>query len=312
LITSSTGPIARELVSLLMSHRYLTVRCGNKDTKNDAINLMKEFCVDPHRVEIVEFDPIDHPDSVAKAMDGVTRVYLLCPTDSFASMKWQEAIVSAAVASKSVRYIVKQSSVGADPESDDAVGVFTKVHGQGEELVKKCGLAYTIVRSGLEMQRFLDYPVYSRSATVFYFPTGDAILDLVDSRDIAATVFSLLVMKYEDVNDYVGETLDVFGAVSVTAKQIETTLSRVAGKAIAHNDSEDALARAVKSLSPAVAAASDFVQQDAHNPFTYQRARKGLFAKTKKEDELNSFLELVGRYQHTFSKFASDHADFFN
>jgi len=297
LITSSTGNTGRELVQLLVSSRYLTVRCGTRNPKSDAALLLKDYCVDPHRVELVEFDPLGKPDTVTEAMKGVTKLYLLPPLDPPNFIKWHEVVVGAAIASKSVRYIIKHSVIGAHvPAADEEISLIPKLHGLGEEIVRKSGIPYTIIRPNMFMQHLTEFPVvYNKSDDSFFFPTGDAKVAMVDCRDVAAMAFALLDMKDSEEEDHYGAAYDLNGAVNVTAAQMAAILSRVSGRTIKHVDSEDELVANCKKFN---------FPDNIKN--IYREAKGGRFA-LKSDD--NAFLDVVGRYQNTFAKFASDHAD---
>jgi len=301
LITSSTGSTGRELVQLLVSSRYLTVRCATRNPKSDSASLLQDYCVDPHRVELVEFDPIGKPETVAEAMKGVNKLYLLPPFDPENMIKWHEVVVGAAVASKTVRYIIKQSALGAHvpAEGEKEVSVVQKLHGQGEEIVRNSGIPFTIIRPGIFMQHFTKYPpVYSKGGDTFFFPVDDSNVGLVDCRDVAAMAFVLLDMKFEEEYDHFGKEYNLCGAVTVTGKQIASILSRVAGKKITHNNSEDDLVASCKKFG-----FPDSIKN------VYRSAKAGAF--DVKHGEENHFLDIVGRYQNTFAKFASDHAEHF-
>jgi len=299
LITSSTGDTGSELVQLLVSSRYLTVRCGTRNIKSDAALLLKDYCVDPHRVELVEFDPLGKPETVTEAMKGVSKMYLLPPFDPTNMVKWHEVVIAAAVASKTVRYIVKHSVIGARiPEKDEVISAIPKFHGLGEEVIRNSGIPYTFIRPNIFMQHLTKYPVvYTKGQDTFYLPTGDAKVGFVDCRDIAALAFALLDMKDEDEYDHYGKAYDLYGAVNVTASQIAGILSRVSGREIKHNDSEEDLLANCKKLN---------VPDGIKN--VYREAKAGHF-EVKGDD--NAFLDIVGRYQNTFAKFVSDHADHF-
>jgi len=300
LITSSTGATGRELVQLLVSSRYLTVRCGTRDPRRDAALLLKDYCVDPHRVELVEFDPIGKPDTVTEAMKGVTKLYLLPPFDPPNFVKWHEVVVAAAVASKSVRYLIKHSVIDArvPASADDEVSPIPKLHGIGEEIVRKCGIPYTIIRPNMFMQHLTEFSgVYTKGQDVVYFPTGDAKVAMVDCRDVAAMAFALLDMKDEEEEDHFGAAYDLYGAVNITGSQIAAILTRVAGRPIKLDDTEDGLVANCKKLN-----ISDAIKN------VYRETKQGRF-ELKSDD--NAFLDVVGRYQNTFAKFASDHADHF-
>jgi len=256
--------------------------------------------VDPHRVELVEFDPIGKPETVTDAMKGVSKLYLLPPFDPPNLVKWHEVVVAAALASKTVRYIIKHSVIGArvPASADDEVSLIPKLHGMGEEVVKNSGIPYTILRPNMFMQHFTEFAaVYSKGSDTFFLPIGDSKVGLVDCRDVAAMAFALLDMKYEEEYDYFGKAYDLYGAVNISAAQIAAILSRVSGKKIKHNDSEDDLLANCKKLN-----IPDAIKN------VYREAKAGRF-ELKVDD--NEFLDVVGRYQNTFAKFASDHADHF-
>jgi hypothetical protein len=175
LVTGATGTVGREVVAqLLAAGEQVRGMTRNLSTaKLDA------------RVEVVKGD-FTSPDTLAKAVDGVERVFSL----TFGPQTGTHERDLAALAKKAgVRHIVKLSAMGGDGETKN---VIRKWHEQGEEAIKETGISWTVVRPGGFMSNALHWRETVRTKGKVFSNYGDGKLPCVHPRDIAAVAVRAL------------------------------------------------------------------------------------------------------------------------
>ena len=138
LVTGATGTVGSEVVKQLLS-KGLKVRA--------AVHSRPA----PKGAESVQLD-LNSAESVRAAMKGVEKLFLLTPMSDRATEQVRNALKSAKDAG--VTHVVRLSAAGADEKSPN---ILLKWHGESEELVKKSGIAYTILRPGVFMQNFANF-----------------------------------------------------------------------------------------------------------------------------------------------------------
>ena len=120
---------------------------------------------------------LDRPETIAAALAGVDRVFLLT-TQSSRQPEWERAVIGAA-ARAGVGQLVKLSVFRADEQSPLQVA---RQHGKAEQVLAQSGLAATILRPVFFMQNLLAMVHDGAIATA----AGDGRVAMVDARDIAA------------------------------------------------------------------------------------------------------------------------------
>ena len=173
LITGATGTVGSEVVKQLSAkgENIIVKAAARSATDNTFENL--------NRVQVVQLD-YDKPDSLAVALKGVDKLFLLTPFQSN-MVDLTSNLVSEAKKTK-VKYIAKQSVMGADAEPGITPG---RLHRQAEKIIEESGIPFTFLRPNFFMQNFVNY--YSnliRSQGAFYMPAGNAKVSFVDVRDI--------------------------------------------------------------------------------------------------------------------------------
>jgi len=171
LITGATGTVGSEVVKQLSAkgENIIVKAAARSATDNTFENL--------NRVQVVQLD-YDKPDSLAVALKGVDKLFLLTPFQSN-MVDLTSNLVSEAKKAE-VKYIAKQSVMGADAEPGITPG---RLHRQAEKIIEESGIPFTFLRPNFFMQNFVNY--YSnliRSQGAFYIPAGDAKVSFVDVR----------------------------------------------------------------------------------------------------------------------------------
>ena len=102
-------------------------------------------------VDAVAFD-WERPDTIAKALEGVERAFLLTPvTDQIEGLT---AGFAGAAKSAGVKRVVKLSAIGASPESPLILG---RQHAASEKALVDAGLDTTMIQPTFFAQNFVNY-----------------------------------------------------------------------------------------------------------------------------------------------------------
>jgi uncharacterized protein YbjT (DUF2867 family) len=285
LITGATGTVSSEVVKQLSAkgENIIVKAAARSATDNTFENL--------NRVQVVQLD-YDKPDSLAVALKGVDKLFLLTPFQSN-MVDLTSNLVSEAKKAK-VKYIAKQSVMGADAEPGITPG---RLHRQAEKIIEESGIPFTFLRPNFFMQNFVNY--YSnliRSQGAFYMPAGDAKVSFVDVRDIAAVAVKSLIND----NQQKGRAYNITGGEALTYGQAAEILSKAVGKKINYVNVTDQDARkGMKDMSMDEWTIKSMIE-------LFEITRAGYVS------EISPIVEQVtGNKPITFSQFAKDCAGAF-
>jgi len=285
LITGATGTVGSEVVKQLSAkgENIIVKAAARSATDNTFENL--------NRVQVVQLD-YDKPDSLAVALKGVDKLFLLTPFQSN-MVDLTSNLVSEAKKAK-VKYIAKQSVMGADAEPGITPG---RLHRQAEKIIEESGIPFTFLRPNFFMQNFVNY--YSnliRSQGAFYTPAGDAKVSFVDVRDIAAVAVKSLIND----NQQKGRAYNITGGEALSYGQAAEILSKAVGKKINYVNVTDQDARnGMKDMSMDEWTIKSMIE-------LFEITRAGYVS------EISPIVEQVtGNKPITFSQFAKDYAGSF-
>ena len=285
LITGATGTVGSEVVKQLSAkgENIIVKAAARSATDNTFENL--------NRVQVVQLD-YDKPDSLAVALKGVDKLFLLTPFQSN-MVDLTSNLVSEAKKAK-VKYIAKQSVMGADAEPGITPG---RLHRQAEKIIEESGIPFTFLRPNFFMQNFVNY--YSnliRSQGAFYMPAGDAKVSFVDVRDIAAVAVKSLIND----NQQKGRAYNITGGEALTYVQVAEILSKAVGKKINYVNVTDQDARkGMKDMSMDEWTIKSMIE-------LFEITRAGYVS------EISPIVEQVtGNKPITFSQFANDYTGAF-
>ena len=285
LITGATGTVGSEVVKQLSAkgENIIVKAAARSATDNTFENL--------NRVQVVQLD-YDKPDSLAVALKGVDKLFLLTPFQSN-MVDLTSNLVSEAKKAK-VKYIAKQSVMGADAEPGITPG---RLHRQAEKIIEESGIPFTFLRPNFFMQNFVNY--YGnliRSQGAFYMPAGDAKVSFVDVRDIAAVAIKSLIND----NQQKGRAYNITGGEALTYGQAAEILSKAVGKKINYVNVTDQDARkGMKDMSMDEWTIKSMIE-------LFEITRAGYVS------EISPIVEQVtGNKPITFSQFAKDYAGAF-
>ena len=285
LITGATGTVSSEVVKQLSAkgENIIVKAAARSATDNTFENL--------NRVQVVQLD-YDKPDSLAVALKGVDKLFLLTPFQSN-MVDLTSNLVSEAKKAE-VKYIAKQSVMGADAEPGITPG---RLHRQAEKIIEESGIPFTFLRPNFFMQNFVNY--YSnliRSQGAFYMPVGDAKVSFVDVRDIAAVAVKSLIND----NQQKGRAYNITGGEALSYGQAAEILSKAVGKKINYVNVTDQDARnGMKDMSMDEWTIKSMIE-------LFEITRAGYVS------EISPIVEQVtGNKPITFSQFANDYAGSF-
>jgi uncharacterized protein YbjT (DUF2867 family) len=164
-------------------------------------------------------------ESLARAMAGVSKVFLLCgPTPDEVALN-RNAIDAASEAK--VELLVRSSILGADGA---AGSTFAEDHRACDEYLRGAGVPFAIVRPNMFMQNIPENTTPSIDGSGnFYTNTGDARISMVDTRDVAAVAAVLLTEAGHE-----GDEVDVTGPEALSYDDVAGRLSASMGRQVNH------------------------------------------------------------------------------
>ncbi len=218
LVTGATGRTGRRVARRLSKWGYRFTAMVRDPEK--AADLKSKS------IELVQGD-FGKPDSVKRALEGVEHAFMLSP-ECGNQLEIEKNFIDAARES-GVKYLVKYSVVGANPDSPSRL---LRWHGEAEAYLRASGIRYSIVRPSVFMQNFSMHFVQSiREKKEFRLPFGEAGCAWVDVRDTARLIAKLLT---ENGNSD-GE-LTVTGPESLKGNDIAEIFSERLGKKVEYVD----------------------------------------------------------------------------
>jgi len=284
LVTGATGTVGGEVVKQLSAKGETTkaaARSANDDTFRDL-----------NGVQVVQLD-YNKPDALATAFKGVEKLFLLTPFQSN-MVDLTSNLVSEAKNAR-IKYIVKQSVMGADAEPGITPGL---LHRQAEKIIEESGIPFTFLRPNFFMQNFVNFYSHSiKTQGAFYAPAGDAKVSFVDVRDIAAVAVQSLIT---DDDKHKGKAYDITGREALSYGQAAEILSKEVGKKVNYvNVSDEDARKGMKDIGMDEWTINSLIE-------LFEITRAG-YAST-----ISPVVEQVtGNKPVSFSQFAKDYAKFF-
>jgi uncharacterized protein YbjT (DUF2867 family) len=226
---------------------------------------------------------LDRPETIAAALAGVDRVFLLT-TQSSRQPEWERAVIGAA-ARAGVGQLVKLSVFRANEQSPLQVA---RQHGQAERVLAQSGLAATILRPVFFMQNLLAMVHDGAIATA----AGDGRVAMVDARDIAAVAVATLTG-----GGHAGKTYTLTGPEALSFYQVASILSRQTGRPLRHvRVPPDKVRVALQGRGVAAWFADDMAKLHSMLAVGYE------------EVVTDDIHRVTGRPPRTLAQFAGDHA----
>lgn len=279
LVTGATGNTGRGVVQAL-AERGVPVRAMvRQEAARDSF---------PAGVQVAVAD-FDDPVSLAAALDGAGRAYLVTPSSERAEEQ-QRRFADLAVRA-GTGHLVVLSQLGAREASPVR---FLRYHGAVEEHVRGLGIGYTFLRPNLFFQGLLAFAATVSAQGWFSAPIGDARVSAIDVRDIAAVAAAVLTG-----DGHAGATYTLTGPNAITHSDIAAALSAALGREVAFADTTpDSFAAALRGFLPDWQV-EGLVEDYAH----YQRGEA--------ETVTTAVADITGRPPRDIAQFARDYAEAF-
>ena len=266
LVTGATGNIGRELVADL--------------TKATRVRVLAR---DPSKVradaDVVQGD-LDRPDTVAAALAGIERAFMLAMSPQ------QELDFIAAAEEAGVQHLVMLSSGGVP------YGVASgPMHAPGEARLQASRMAWTILRPWEFMSNALRWAPTIRSQATVYDPSGDGLTALIHPGDIARAAAAVLTSAGHE-----GKIYDLTGPRAIGRREMVATLGEAIGKPLRYVDLplatfEEQMA-GMGAPPPMIASVAGF----------YRMVREGKLTDVKPDLEA-----ITGRPGRTFAAWVDEH-----
>jgi len=231
LVTGATGNTGRGVLQALVERGVPVRAMVRRETDRGSF---------PAGVQVAVGD-FDDPLSLAAALNGAGRVYLVTPSSERAEEQ-QRRFAGLAVRA-GAGHLVVLSQLGARKDSPVR---FLRYHAAVEEHVRGLGIAYTFLRPNLFFQGLLAFAALVSAQSRFYAPIGDARVSAIDVRDIAAVAAAVLTGDGHE-----GATYTLTGPAAITHSDIAAALSTALGREVAFADAtpED-FAASLRGLLP--------------------------------------------------------------
>ena len=284
LVTGATGTVGGEVVKQL-SAKGETIKAAARSANDNTFGNLSG-------VQVVQLD-YNKPDALASAFKGVEKLFLLTPFQSN-MVDLTSNLVSEAKNAR-VKYIVKQSVMGADAEPGITP---SRLHRQAEKIIEESGIPFTFLRPNFFMQNFVNFYSHSiKTQAAFYAPAGDAKISFVDVRDIAAVAVQSLITNDDK---HKGKAYDITGGEALSYGQAAEILSKEVGKKVNYvNVSDEDARKGMKDIGMDEWTINSLIE-------LFEITRAG-YAST-----ISPVVEQVtGNKPVSFSQFAKDYAKFF-
>jgi len=164
--------------------------------------------------------------AVGAALEGCEKAFLLMANGP-RQLELELGFIEAAQGVGLGR-LVKMSANGADSASAAALKRF---HGDAEERLRASGLPYTVIRPNFFMQNLLWMAAEIAERDSFSMPMGQGRVGIIDVRDVARFVLSVLTQPGHE-----NKTYEITGPELVSFHDIARQLSAATGRTIRYID----------------------------------------------------------------------------
>ena len=293
LVTGATGTVGSEVVKQILSAK------GEKGEEGMIVKAAARSANDSTfrnlELQVVQLD-YNKPDTLSATLRDADKLFLLTPFQSNMVDLTSNLVNEAKKAG--VKYIVKQSVLGADAEPAITP---SRLHRQAEMIIEESGIPFTFLRPNFFMQNFVTfYSHFIKTQGAFYVPAGDAKASFVDVRDIAAVAVQVLNGNKNGESKHIGKAYDITGGEAISYGQAAEILSKEIGKKVNYvNISDEDTRKGMKDMGADEWTISSMVE---------------LFGATRADylSEVSPAVEqITGNKPITFSQFARDYAGAF-
>jgi len=217
LVTAASGHLGRLVVDALLERGVPA-----SDVVAGVRTPAKASDLADRGIRVVEFD-YARPETLAPALDGVTRVLLISGTDAD-RVAGHGNVVDAARAAGVERLVY--TSAPRNDEIDYALGAD---HKATEALIAASGVEATILRNNWYTENYLDAVARAAETGEIVAAVGDARVASASRRDYAEAAAIALIG-----DDLRGQTLELGGDVAWTYDELAVAASEVLGRPVTY------------------------------------------------------------------------------
>jgi uncharacterized protein YbjT (DUF2867 family) len=185
LVTGSTGLVSSALLTELQA--LTAAEAAPPRVRALVRNPEKAASLKGSKIEIAEGD-LDVPESLARAFEGVTDLWLLNGVTPRQPENSMNALHAARAAG--VERVVRMSAIGAAHDAPTRNG---RLHALSDAELMQSGLKWTILRPHFFMQNLFAVASTVAEQGAFYWDMGEGRLGLIDARDIGAFAARVLL-----------------------------------------------------------------------------------------------------------------------
>jgi uncharacterized protein YbjT (DUF2867 family) len=211
LVLGATGTVGRPLVRGLLA-------------RSESVKAASRLGQPVEGAEGTPFD-FSKPETIAAALEGVDRAYVLMPAGYLNVQALLLPFVQAA-ASRKVK-VVFQSVIGVD--ADDSIP-----YRQVEIALEKSGTPYVILRPNWFSDNFHTFWKQGLDHGHIALPAGEGKSSFIDARDIADSAIAALTSTAFD-----GKAFNLNGPEALTYADAAAILSEVTGKPVQYTATSD-------------------------------------------------------------------------
>ncbi len=278
LVTGATGNTGSVLVPAL--------RNAGVDVRAFVRNESKAQPLEDLGVEVVIGD-LDRPETIAPAVEGADRIYLLTWNGPTQEQQAKNVIEAAKQAGKP--HLVRHSMWGSDK---------SRIIKQGyrvDEAIKSSGLPWTILRPTFFMQNTMMAAQTIASDGAIYWDMKDGRLAMIDVRDIVDVAVAVITGTGHEGKSYI-----LTGPEAISFHDVARTFSSVLGKDVKYvNVPDEAAIESMVGMG-----LPEWIAQG------YAELSQGFsedFAGTATEN----VAKLAGHPARSFEQFVRDYSQFF-
>jgi uncharacterized protein YbjT (DUF2867 family) len=243
LVTGATGNVGQEVAKALLAQQ-IPVKAAAREA--ERVKQLAQKSRWPKDYEAVALDYADS-DSIAAALDGVDRVFLVTPT--MGPVAEMVAAFLDVAKNSDVKHIVRLSGMRTVHEP-------SVTHAESERLIAESGIAYTFLRPNFFMQNFSTfYADGIKYRDTIALPAGEEPISFIDVRDIA----DVAVVTFTQ-DGHAGQAYTLTGGEAITHYDVARALSEVLGRTITYiNMPEDQFREVLKAAGRPEAVANGVI-----------------------------------------------------
>ncbi|WZH36721.1 MAG: SDR family oxidoreductase [Microbacterium enclense] len=217
LVTAASGQLGHLVVEALLEHGVAASEIvAGARTPAKAADLAERG------VRVVEFD-YARPDTLAPALDGVTRVLLISGTDADRVAGHRNVIDAARAAG--VELLVYTSA----PRNDQVDYALGADHKATEAAIAQSGLDATVLRNNWYTENYLDTVARAAETGEIVAAVGDARVASASRRDYAEA--AAVALTGDDLR---GQTLELGGDVAWNYDELAAAAAEVVGRPVTY------------------------------------------------------------------------------